>query len=130
MADATAPAVLAINGMEMSVDGEFLLIHGTQPTVALHRSTLHELLVTLPHAIEHAERMASNNDGVRFAVHSVGWEIGRIDDSRNLVIRFYVQGGAGFGFSVPDEQVPLIREALGMAADLSSSAAPAGMPLQ
>ncbi|MGU7773789.1 hypothetical protein ACV229_26865 [Burkholderia sp. MR1-5-21] len=131
MADSVVPAVRAIKAMELTADGEFLLIHGEHATVALHRSTFNELLVALPNAIECSARISSSNGGARFALHSVGWEIGRIEESQNLVIRFYVLGGVGIGFSVPGEQVPLILEALCAAAGMSPVMAPTpGLTLQ
>ncbi|WP_321819710.1 MULTISPECIES: hypothetical protein [unclassified Burkholderia] len=131
MVDSHDPAIRAIDAMEMSDDGQFLLIRGAHPTVTLHRSTFNELLIALPHAIECAERIANDNHGARFAVHSVGWEIGRIGDTTDVIVRFYVPGGAGVGFSVPGEQVPSIVEALCAAAGVTPAMPPvAGITLQ
>nr|WP_175802176.1 hypothetical protein [Burkholderia anthina] len=130
MADAAAVVVHAIDTMEMSSNGEFLLIHGGQPTVALHRSMFDALLVALPGAIERAQRIVGHSPDARFALHSTGWEIGRIDNTPNVIVRFNLQGGVGIGFSVPREQVPLIMEALRAAIGLASVAQPQGVTLQ
>lgn len=131
MADFPTAEVRAIGAMELTADGEFLLIHGAQPTVALHHSTFHPLLVALPNAIEHAQQIIGRNDGARFALHSAGWEIGRIDGTPNVIIRFHLEGGACLGFSVPGEQVPPMLEALCASAGMMLTAAPvAGRTLQ
>ncbi|WP_165848151.1 hypothetical protein [Paraburkholderia lacunae] len=50
MSDPSTVYVHSIGGLEVTTNGEFLLIHGNQPTVAFHRSVFNDLLVALPNA--------------------------------------------------------------------------------
>ncbi|TKC86070.1 hypothetical protein FAZ69_22350 [Trinickia terrae] len=105
--------------MEVTGDGQYLLIRGDRNTAAIHRSVFNDLLVGLPNAIERSERMTQRSDAVRFALHCQGWEIGRIDGTQNLVIRFRLSENAGLSFSLPCFQVPDMLTALSAAAGLS-----------
>ncbi|WP_063906331.1 hypothetical protein [Burkholderia ubonensis] len=114
----------SVSAMEMSEDGEFLLVHGAHSTLSLHRSTFNALLVALPNAIEHSARLANGNDSARFVLPTTGWEIGRIDDTPHVFVRFHLQGGPALGFSVPGDQVPAMLDALCKAAGIASILAP------
>ncbi|WP_322027575.1 hypothetical protein [Burkholderia sp. BCC1977] len=114
----------SVSAMEMSEDGEFVLVHGAHSTLSLHRSTFNALLVALPNAIEHSARRANKHDGAHFVMPSTGWEIGRIDDTPHVFVRFHLQGGPALGFSVPGGQVPAMLDALCKAAGIASILAP------
>jgi hypothetical protein len=116
--------ICEISAMEMSGDGEFLLVHSAHSTLSLHRSTFNALLVALPNAIEHSARLANRRDDARFIMPTTGWEIGRIDDTPHLFVRFHLQGGPALGFSVPGGQIPAMLDALCRAAGIASILAP------
>jgi hypothetical protein len=114
------PFVLnSISDMQLTADGQYLLIHGDQPTAALHRSVLQDLLVALPNAIEHADRVAHADREMGFALHCQGWEVGRLNGMETVVIRFRLSGNAGLSFSLPVGQIPYLLQALGGAAGMS-----------
>jgi len=103
----------SITDMQLTADGQYLLIHGNQPTAALHRSVLNDLLVALPNAIEHADRVAHNDQQMGFALQCQGWEVGRLNGMGMVVIRFHLSANAGLSFSLPADQIPYLLQALG-----------------
>lgn len=109
----------SISDMQLTADGQYLLIHGNQPTAAVHRSVLKDLLVALPNAIEHSDRVAHDNQDMGFALHCQGWEVGRLNGLETVVIRFRLSGSAGLSFSLPAGQIPYLLQALGGAAGIS-----------
>ncbi|MEX3672230.1 hypothetical protein [Paraburkholderia phenoliruptrix] len=113
MSDISTFMLNSITGMQLTADGQYLLIHGDQPTAALHRSVLNDLLVALPNAIEHADRAAHNGRETGFALHCQGWEVGRLDGMGMVVIRFRLSANAGLSFSLPAGQIPYLLQALG-----------------
>ncbi|MGF6569168.1 hypothetical protein SAMN05443245_1902 [Paraburkholderia fungorum] len=119
----------SISDMQLTADGQYLLIHGNQPTAAVHRSVLQDLLVALPNAIEHADRVAHNDREMGFALHCQGWEVGRLNGQETIVIRFRLSGTAGLSFSLPAGQIPYLLQALGGAAGINESHAE-GVTLQ
>jgi hypothetical protein len=120
----------SISDMQLTADGQYLLIHGNQPTAAVHRSVLKDLLVALPNAIEHADRVAHDNQEMGFALHCQGWEVGRLNGLETVVIRFRLSGSAGLSFSLPAGQIPYLLQALGGAAGLSQQPQASGVTLQ
>ncbi|MFB9122093.1 hypothetical protein E2553_03030 [Paraburkholderia dipogonis] len=123
MSDASTFMLDSITDMQLTADGQYLLIHGNQPTAALHRSVLNDLLVALPNAIEHADRMLHNDQEMGFALHCQGWEVGRLDGMEMVVIRFRLSGSAGLSFSLPAGQIPYLLQALGGAAGVNAAGA-------
>jgi len=113
VADISTFMLDSITGMQLTADGQYLLIHGNQPTAALHRSVLNDLLVALPNAIEHADRVAHDGQERGFALHCQGWEVGRLEGMGMVVIRFRLSANAGLSFSLPAEQIPHLLHALG-----------------
>lgn len=101
MSDPSPFLLNSITDMQLTADGQYLLIHGNQPTAALHRSVLNDLLVALPNAIEHADRVIHNNQEMGFALHCQGWEVGRLNGMGMVVIRFRLSASAGLSFSLP-----------------------------
>lgn len=116
MSDAAPFMLKSITDMRLTPDGQYLLIHGDQPTAALHRSVLDDLLVALPNAIEHAERLIHNDRKMGFALQCQGWEVGRLDGMDMVVIRFRLSENAGISFSLPAGQIPYLLQALDGAA--------------
>ncbi|MGF6601454.1 hypothetical protein P3T23_006196 [Paraburkholderia sp. GAS448] len=112
MSERAALVVDSITGLQLTEDGLYLLLHGKQPTTAIHRSVLNELLAALPNAIEHSDRLLNKNPDTVFAFQSYGWEIGRLNGTEVAVIRFRLAGNTGLSFSVPCEQIPFLIEAL------------------
>lgn len=129
MSDVSPFMLNSISGMQLTADGQYLLIHGNQPTAAVHRSVLKDLLVALPNAIEHADRVAHDNQEMGFALHCQGWEVGRLDGLETVVIRFRLSGSAGLSFSLPAGQIPYLLQALGGAAGIEQPQA-GGVTLQ
>jgi hypothetical protein len=123
-------AIKSIRALELSPDGQYLLIHGDQPTAALHRSVLNNLLIALPNAIECAERVIQKNADVGFALHCQGWEIGKIGGTPDIVIRFWLGGEAGISFMVPRGQIPHLQHALAAIANLETAPDSSGCTLQ
>ncbi|WMY10367.1 hypothetical protein [Paraburkholderia phenoliruptrix] len=113
MSDISTFMLNSITGMQLTADGQYLLIHGDQPTAALHRSVLNDLLVALPNAIEHADRVAHNGQETGFALHCQGWEVGRLEGMGTVVIRFRLSANAGLSFSLPAGQIRYLLQALG-----------------
>ncbi|WP_260436199.1 hypothetical protein [Burkholderia sp. Bp9143] len=124
MPDFATLKLCSVSAMEMSEDGEFLLVRGAHSALSLHRSTFNALLVALPNAIEHSARLADRHDDARVVLPTTGWEIGRIDDTPHVFVRFHLQGGPALGFSVPGGQVPAMLDALCKAAGIASILAP------
>lgn len=122
--------VTSLSGMEVTDDGQYLLMRGNGNTAAIHQSIFKDLLVALPNAIEHAERLAHNTAALGFALHCQGWEIGRIDGTAHLVIRFRLGGHAGLSFSLPCHQVPDMVTALNAAAGSPTVSPDAELTLQ
>ncbi|MDT8837135.1 hypothetical protein ParKJ_06910 [Paraburkholderia fungorum] len=122
MSDPSTFVLNSISDMQLTADGQYLLIHGNQPTAALHRSVLNDLLVALPNAIEHADRVIHNDREMGFALRCQGWEVGRLHGMEMVVIRFRLSGSAGLSFSLPAEQIPHLLQALGGAANAASAA--------
>ena len=52
MSDPSTFVLNSITDMQLTADGQYLLIHGNQPTAALHRSVLNDLLVAKPAEVE------------------------------------------------------------------------------
>ncbi|MFT4067724.1 hypothetical protein [Paraburkholderia sp.] len=111
--------------MQLTADGQYLLLHGAESSAALHRSVLNDLLVALPNAIEHADRVLHNNQEMGFALHCQGWEVGRLNGMGMVVIRFRLSGNAGLSFSLPAGQIPYLLQALGGVAGMDAAAASA-----
>ncbi|MEM5342145.1 hypothetical protein [Paraburkholderia azotifigens] len=125
MSENTTHVVDSITDLQLSEDGLYLLLHGNQPTTAIHRSVLDHLLVALPNAIEHSDRVINKNDHMAFAYQSYGWEIGRLNGTEVAVLRFRLAGNMGLSFSLPLEQIPPLIEALsGVAASAGAAVAP------
>jgi hypothetical protein len=122
--------ITSIRGIEMTGDGQFLLIRADRNTAAIHQSVFNDLLVALPNAIEYSQRIAQNADAVRLALNCLGWEIGRVDGTQNLVIRFRLSEHAGLSFSVPCVQVPDMLTALSAAAGIPQAAPGPQLTLQ
>lgn len=112
----------SITDMQLTADGQYLLVHNNGDTAALHRSVLNDLLVALPNAIEHADRVLNNNQDMGFALHCQGWEVGRLNGTEMVVIRFRLSGSAGLSFSLPAAQVPYLLQALGGVVSMSAAA--------
>ncbi|ACC72632.1 hypothetical protein PPMP20_26265 [Paraburkholderia phymatum] len=124
MSEHAAHVVNSISDLQMTEDGLYLLIHGNQPMTAIHRSVLDQLLVALPNAIEHSDRITSGNAQTAFAYQSYGWEIGRLNGTQTAVIRFRLAGNMGISFSLPCEQIaPLIEALNGVAASAGATVA-------
>ena len=123
MSDVSTFTLNSITEMQLTADGQYLLIHGNQPTAALHRSVLNDLLVALPNAIEHADRVLHNNQELGFALQCQGWEVGRLNGMEVVVIRFRLSATAGLSFSLPAEQIPYLLQALGGVAGPSETRA-------
>ena len=122
MSEHATHAVNSITDLQMTEDGMYLLIHGNQPVTAIHRSVLDQLLVALPNAIEHSDRIINNNEHMAFAFQSYGWEIGRLNGTQTAVIRFRLAGNMGISFSLPCEQIaPLIEALNGVAASAGAA---------
>ncbi|WP_109480820.1 hypothetical protein [Paraburkholderia sp. C35] len=125
MSEPTTHVVNSIADLQMTEDGMYLLIHGNQPATAIHRSVLDQLLVALPNAIEHSDRIINGNAHTAFAYQSYGWEIGRLNGTQTAVIRFRLAGNMGISFSLPCEQIaPLIEALNGVAASVGATVAP------
>jgi len=124
VSDLSTLVVNSITDMQLTADGQYLLIHGHQPTAALHRSVLNDLLVALPNAIEHADRVLHDNQEMGFALHCQGWEVGRLNGTEMVVIRFRLSGSAGLSFSLPAGQIPFLLQALGGAMTATAAAVP------
>jgi hypothetical protein len=130
MAENVTAIVRQISSADLSADGEFLLIHDGDATAALHRSVFNDLLVALPNAMEKIQRIG-NHASPSFAVMQArGCEVGRIDGTRHLVIRFRLSHTASLSFTVPCEQVPGIVEALESAAHQEAALSSRGAWLQ
>ncbi|MBN3810870.1 hypothetical protein [Paraburkholderia sp. Ac-20347] len=117
MAEDITAVLRKISSADLSADGEFLLIHDGNATAALHRSVFNDLLVALPNAMEKIQRIEKTPAPSFTVMHARGCEIGRLDGTRHLVIRFRLSMTAGLSFAVPCEQIPGIVEALESAAD-------------
>jgi len=125
MSEHATHIVDSMTDLQMTEDGLYLLIHGNQPTTAIHRSVLDHLLVALPNAIEHSDRLINGNGNSAFAYQSYGWEIGRLNGTQTAVIRFRLAGNMGISFSLPCEQIaPLIEALSGVAASVGANAVP------
>jgi hypothetical protein len=121
MSEVTPFMLNSISDMQLTSDGQYLLIHGNQPTAALHRSVLEELLVALPNAIEHADRAAHRDKEMGFALHCQGWEVGRLNGLETVMIRFRLSANAGLSFSLPAGEIPHLLRALGGVAGIDES---------
>ena len=130
MSEFSVVEINSIRGMEVTADGQYLLIRSDGSTAAIHQSIFKDLLVALPNAIEHSERLAQNTAGLGFALHCQGWEIGRIDGTPNLVIRFVLSGNAALSFSLPCYQVPDMLTALSGAAGVTTTPPDSELTLQ
>ncbi|GLU31355.1 hypothetical protein WKR88_15010 [Trinickia caryophylli] len=118
MSDSPTLAIDSISAVELTPDGQYLVVLGNAGTAAVHRSLFDHLLVALPHAIELSNRLNGGTAQKCFALHCHGWEIGRLDGTDHLVVRFQLNGNAGISFSVPRDQVPYMVQALCAAAGL------------
>ncbi|MBB3260659.1 hypothetical protein F4827_005699 [Paraburkholderia bannensis] len=123
MAEGVTAIVRQISSADLSADGEFLLIHDGDATAALHRSVFNDLLVALPNAMEKIQRIDNSPTPSFTLMQARGCEIGRLDGTRQLVIRFRLSRTASLAFTVPCEQIPGIVEALESAADHESALA-------
>jgi len=124
MSERETHVVDSIADLQMTEDGLHLLLHGNQATTAIHRSVLDQLLVALPNAIEHSDRIINQNEHMAFAFQSYGWEIGRLNGTQTAVIRFRLAGNMGISFSLPCEQIaPLIEALSGVAASAGATIA-------
>lgn len=124
MSDASPFVLNSITDMQLTADGQYVLIHGGQPTAALHRSVLNDLLVALPNAIEQADRVIHHSPQLGFALHCQGWEVGRLDGMETVLIRFLLSTNAGFSFSLPAAQIPFLLQALGGVANATGATNP------
>ncbi|HWT38540.1 MAG TPA: hypothetical protein VN289_19795 [Paraburkholderia sp.] len=122
MSESTTHVVESITDLQLTEDGLYLLLQGNQPTTAIHRSVLDHLLVALPNAIEHSDRVINKNDHMAFAYQSYGWEIGRLNGTDVAVLRFRLGGNMGLSFSLPLEQIPPLIEALSGVAESAGAA--------
>ncbi|MFT0174838.1 hypothetical protein ACLKMY_39010 [Paraburkholderia mimosarum] len=116
MAENVTAIVRQISSADLSADGEFLLIHDGSATTALHRSVFNDLLVALPNAMEKIQCIDKSQAPSFALMHARGCEVGRLDGTRHLVIRFRLSKTASLSFMVPCEQIPGIVEALETAA--------------
>jgi hypothetical protein len=67
MSEGAAHIVDSMTDLQLTENGLYLLLHGNQATTALHRSVLDQLVVALPNAIEHSDRLINNNEQRRRA---------------------------------------------------------------
>ncbi|WP_321914531.1 MULTISPECIES: hypothetical protein [unclassified Paraburkholderia] len=112
MAENVTAIVRQISSADLSADGEFLLIHDGSATAALHRSVFNDLLVALPNAMEKIQRI-NKSEAPSFALmHARGCEIGRLDGTRHVVIRFRLSQTACLSFTLPCEHIRGIVDAL------------------
>src|SRR6516164_10787847 len=101
MAENVTAIVRRISSADLSADGEFLLIHDGSATAALHRSVFNDLLVALPNAMEKIQRIDKSEAHTFTVMHARGCEVGRLDGTRHLVMRFRLSKTASLSFTVP-----------------------------
>ncbi|WP_322105603.1 hypothetical protein [Paraburkholderia sp. J41] len=132
MPSSPALAIHSLRDFELTADGQYLMVNGTQPdSVALHCSVMHELLAALSNAIGRSERIRQKTASVKFTMPCEAWEIGRESgDVQHLVVSFRLPGGAELSFRLQPAQAVHMTEVLSLVTGLATARRPGAMSVQ
>ncbi|MCP3723276.1 hypothetical protein M3I53_09035 [Paraburkholderia sp. CNPSo 3272] len=132
MSSSPALAIHSLRDFELTADGQYLMVNGSQPdSVALHCSVMHELLAALSNAIGRSERIRHKTASVKFTMPCEAWEIGREPgDVQHLVVSFRLPGGAELSFRLQPAQAVHMTEVLSLATGLAKMRLPGRASMQ